>query len=73
MKAMIENLQVTSNAKYIVFGNVRGLVSEHRTLSAAQRSLAADQRGCKAQGQGHYSDARIYTSTLSDSWTLVVD
>ena len=48
----------TKSSKYEVRGSVRGLVSTHRTLAAAQKSLARDQRGCRSQGG--YSDCRIY-------------
>jgi hypothetical protein len=44
--------------QYIVFGSVRGLVSSHRTIAAAERALERDQRGCRAQGG--YSDATVY-------------
>lgn len=57
---------VSSNSKIIVYGSVRGLVSKHRTMSAAEKSLAADQRGCKSQGG--YSDASIYEWSDSNEW-----
>ena len=50
--------QVSSRASYVVYGRVRGLVAECRSLSAARRALIRDQLGCQAQGG--YSDARIY-------------
>lgn len=60
-KSYIGNVTVSSNSSVIVYGSVRGLVSEHRTVSAAQKSLARDQRGCRSQGG--YSDANVYEWT----------
>ncbi len=65
-KSYIGNVTVSSDSKIIVYGSVRGLVSEHRTMSAAEKSLAADQRGCKSQGG--YSDASIYAWDDSNEW-----
>ena len=50
--------QVSSRARYVVYGRVRGLVAECRSEKAARRALALDQRGCQAQGG--YSDGIIY-------------
>jgi hypothetical protein len=69
--AYIGNLTVRSTDKYIVYGSVRGLVSEHRTLSAADKSLARDQAGCKSQGG--YSDASVYHWSDSDGWVIAHD
>lgn len=66
--SMIGNMTVRSGSSYIVYGSVRGLVSEHRTQSGAQESLAGDQRGCKSQGG--YSDARVYQWD-GESWEIV--
>jgi hypothetical protein len=65
-KSYIGNMTVSSDSKIIVYGSVRGLVSKHRTMSAAEKSLAADQRGCKSQGG--YSDASIYEWSESEGW-----
>jgi hypothetical protein len=46
--------------RYIVRGNVRGLISRHRTESAARKSAARDARACASLGGGAYSDARVY-------------
>jgi len=43
---------------YIVCGSVRGLVSSHRTIEAAERALERDRRGCRRQGG--YSDASVW-------------
>ena len=59
-EAYIGNLTVRSNQKLIVYGSVRGLVSEHRKEARAERSLQRDRRGCRIQGG--YSDACIYRS-----------
>jgi hypothetical protein len=61
----IGNMTVGSNHQVIVYGSVRGLVSEHRTESGAMASLARDERGCRSQGG--YSDARIYHWT-NNGW-----
>ena len=50
--------QVSSRARYVVYGRVRGLVAECRSAEAARRALIHDQRGCRRQGG--YSDAAIY-------------
>ena len=56
--AIIEGITVASRNRYVVIGQVRGLVSEHRTLSGAERSLARDRRCCRLVGG--YSDAAIF-------------
>ena len=58
--AYIGNLTVGSKWNYIVYGSVRGLVSEHRTRSGAERSAADDSNGCSSLGGGAYSDAIVY-------------
>ena len=50
--------QVSSRARYVVYGRVRGLVAECRSEGAARRALIRDQRGCRRQGG--YSDAATY-------------
>ena len=50
--------QVSSRARYVVYGRVRGLVAECSSAEAARRALIHDQRGCQAQGG--YSDANLY-------------
>lgn len=59
-KSLINGMMVASGYRYIVYGAVRGLVSEHRDAMAAQRALISDQRGCREQGG--YSDANVYMS-----------
>ena len=63
----IGNMTVSSNSNYIVYGSVRGLVSEHRTQSGAETSLSRDQSGCRSQGG--YSDASVYEWS-DGGWTL---
>ena len=46
------------NRTYCVAGDVRGVISYHRELSAAQRSLDDDHGACAAQSG--YSDANIF-------------
>lgn len=62
--AKIDGITVSSNYKFVVYGSVRTLVSEHRTLRGAQISLEEDMKGCqKSRG---YSDAAIYE--WADKW-----
>jgi hypothetical protein len=68
MKAYIGNLTIESQHAIILYGSVRGLVSEHRLVSGARRSLERDRRGCRSQGG--YSDAKVYEWT-TDGWKLV--
>lgn len=66
-KSILGNLTVSSNYPVIVYGSVRDLVSEHRSIDAALKSLERDQLGCRSQGG--YSDASIYE--WSDAgWTV---
>lgn len=57
-RAYIDNMQVASTYPIIVYGRVRGLVSEHRSVRAAYQSLRRDRDGCRAKGG--YSDAAVY-------------
>jgi hypothetical protein len=66
--AYIGELTVRSKRGVIVYGSVRGLVSEHRTESGAAASLARDQRGCRSQGG--YSDASVYRWT-NNGWEII--
>lgn len=58
--AYIGNMRVASNYPIIVYGSVRGLVSEHRSVRAAYRALKRDRDCCRALGGGAYSDAAVY-------------
>lgn len=50
----------TKCTRYDVRGSVRGTIStNHRTLSAAVRSMRRDCRQCASIGGGSYSDACI--------------
>jgi hypothetical protein len=70
-RAEVCGLTVGSRYRFIVCGNVRGLVSQHSTISGAVRSRLKDKMGCKAQG-GH-SDAAIYEwSDLRSAWVMYV-
>lgn len=64
--AIIDGMTVVSRQRYIVAGQVRGIISEHRTLSGAERALARDRRGCRRQGG--YSDAAVW-----DMWRRWVE
>ena len=61
-EGMIGNVTVRSKAKYIVFGTMRGLVSEHRKLYVARLSAEKDRKSCGSLGGGAYSDVAIYES-----------
>lgn len=53
----------TKCTSYDVRGSVRGTIStNHRTLSAAVRSMRTDCRSCASLGGGSYSDACIERS-----------
>lgn len=58
---------------YIVYGHVRGLVSQHRTHRGAIKALSADVRGCKSLGGGAYSDAQVYQWTDRYGWYRLVE
>jgi hypothetical protein len=64
---MIGRLTVAATAPYIVYGRVRGMVSEHRTLAGARRSQQRDADECGRTGRGAYSDARTY-EWIEDDW-----
>jgi hypothetical protein len=66
-RAMIDSVTVRSSYPVIVYGSVRGLVSRHRTISGAARSLRRDQDGCERQGG--YSDAYIYEWSPEEGWS----
>jgi hypothetical protein len=55
-----ENAMTNPIKSFVVRGPVRGLISRHRTESAAHRSAAKDQRQCRSLGGGAYSDAKVY-------------
>lgn len=67
-RAMIGQMMIESKYDYIVYGSVRGLVSEHKYYRAAIAALRRDQSGCKYQGG--YSDAQIYKATIY-GWEIV--
>ncbi len=70
---MIGPLTVTSESDFIVYGEVRGLVSTHRLLRAAQQALEHDQRDrAKLPGGNSYSDAAVYCWDDEDGWCLDV-
>jgi len=66
--AMIGQMTVSSDYEVIVYGSVRGMVSQHMLASAAARSLARDQAGCRSHGG--YSDAAVYCIT-AEGWREV--
>ena len=70
-RSQIGNLTVASASPYVVYGEVRGLVSEHRLLRTAQQSLQRDQDACRSlPGGTAYSDAYVYCWDDEDGWCL---
>lgn len=69
--SMIDGVTVRSRYDYVVYGAVRGRVSQHRVLWAARASMQADQHGCRAAGG--YSDASVYCWDAATGWVEDVD
>ena len=69
-RSMIGSLMVNSTAAYIVYGSVRGMVSEHRFEKAAFAALRRDGDACAKQGG--YSDAAVYMAHDGE-WVQCVD
>lgn len=70
--AYIGNLTVRSNSQYIVYGSVRGLISEHRSVDAAHKSCKRDHGTCSRYSAGSYSDAGVYEFTNGE-WNPVYE
>lgn len=68
-RAYIGCLSVTSDKPYIVYGDVRGLVGQHRSLRAARATAKRDHTAC-ASGGGAYSDAIVYRWDDDDGWCI---
>ena len=58
-RGFIDRMTVSSDFPHVVYGNARGLVSEHWSASAARRSCEEDVIYHNAQGG--CSDAHAYT------------
>lgn len=69
-RAYIGNIQITSKYPVLVYGQVRGVVSNHRQVDAAMRSLIRDRRVCRNLGSGAYSDAAVYVFRR-DRWEAI--
>lgn len=65
--AYIGQMSVTARHPYILYGACAGLVSQHRTLTGAERADRRRSAGCRAQGG--YSDASIY-EYIDGEWTV---
>jgi hypothetical protein len=50
--------------KYIVKGDIRGLVSSHLTVDDAIKAAKRDRERCKHLGAGAYSDVLVYRIDL---------
>lgn len=73
-RSQIGNVTVGSNLPVIVWGSVRGMVSEHRSIAAARKSLARDQRACAGLSSGltrTYSDASVYLWSEDGGWVAL--
>lgn len=68
--AVIGKVTVASSQPYIVYGEVRGLVSGHRVLGAARRAAEQDRDDCRSIGGGAYSDVSVYCWDDEDGWCL---
>jgi len=69
-EAYIKQMLVESNLPIIVYGQIRGLVSQHRSMKAAFKNMYNDDHGCKKQVG--YSDTRVY-EFKNDEWFAVED
>lgn len=69
-RAYIGQLTVASSHPYIVYGDVRGLVSSHRIIGAARRAAEKDRADCGSLGGGAYSDVAVYCWSDEDGWCL---
>jgi hypothetical protein len=58
--ASIGVMRVSSKFPVIVYGDVRGLISEHREVGPAREGLRRDRRKCSNLGGGAYSDGAVY-------------
>lgn len=68
-RGMIDTIMsVSSKHKYVVYGSVRGLVSEHRTFERAEANAERDVRACRKAGG--YSDVGVYEWILG-RWSRV--
>lgn len=65
-RALIGGMMVSSASEFIVYGSVRGLVSEHRLVRAAIASAERDRAGCCKQGG--YSDVQVYYWDEESGW-----
>jgi hypothetical protein len=57
--------------RFIVKGSVRGLVSKHRSLNAAVKSLVRDNQDCDASGG--CSDVCIYVQVEKKEYLVPLD
>jgi len=65
--AYIDKIAVGSVFPFIVYGSVRGLVSEHRLLRAAQ---SAARKEWASFSEPYYSDAQVYCWDDEDGWCV---
>lgn len=64
-------LTVKSRLPFIAYGPVRGLISEHRTLEGARKSVQRDHYACrKLAGGNAYSDASAFQFDTSKGWII---
>jgi len=64
-RSQIGNLTVASASPYIVYGEVRGLVSEHHLLRAAQQSRERDRDACSSLPGGNRRGSSLRLSSAA--------
>jgi len=71
MTALIDQITVSSDFPYIVYGPVCGLIGEHRSLQRAGQTMRNDAKVCRMLGNGAYSDAAVYAWSDSHGWVIM--
>jgi len=71
MQSIIGEVSVCSEQPFIVYGGIRGLISEHRTQSGAERSAESDNRECHRSGSRIFSDVSVYQWSVSHGWIML--
>lgn len=67
MTALIGQIPVSSEQPYVVYDGLRGLLSQHRTLSGAEFAAEKDRRESRRLGAS--SDASVYAWSSPHGWT----
>lgn len=69
MRALIGQIQVSSEQAYVVYDGIRGLLSEHRTQSGAESAAEKDRRECRRLGAA--SEVSVYKWSSPHGWTIL--